>query len=419
MSDGNNACTLCGKKFARRGHLLNHITVCRPCKYCGKRLTVQLDRHERTCNGRRRPLAPGNVTDHTESLEIIDSKQEPYAGVNVDDDDELAITVKESWQSIKTFCKCHTFQDVLNIRMWDPVDDDFETTLGDKVAAVWNSWPWSCKMNMSVGCVLTHKNDGRFRYFHSSSNNATLLERSKFVSRESDLDDVLDELTSMDLAQKATSLRPNTEWKLHALTNLTFYFTKLKGVGRVGAGDIVLPNRIRGSRSIVCLTRNKHTGRPYDDNLCFFRCLALLERCRCGEGRCGCVSVSERLVVKLYDAYKCCTGITCEPSDFPGVTLADLVTLERAFDVRITVFRLISAERADVIWSSKKRGGRPLNLNVYNNHFSFVKNVSAFARSFVCYGCETAFTRASSMNQHVCRFERITEMTFVNRDFCP
>ena len=57
------------------------------------------------------------------------------------------------------------------------------------------------------------------------------------MSRDSDLDDVLDELNSMDLAQKVTSLRPNTEWKLHALTNLTFYFTKLKGVGRVGAGD--------------------------------------------------------------------------------------------------------------------------------------------------------------------------------------
>ena len=173
------------------------------------------------------------------------------------------------------------------------------------------------------------------------------------------------------------------------------------------------------SRLIVCLTRHYQTGRPYDDNLCFFRCLALLERCRCGEGRCGYVSFSERLVVKLYDAYKCCTGITCEPSDFPGVTLVDLVTLERAFDVRITVLRLISTERAEVIWSFKKRRGHPLNLNVFNNHFSFVKNVSAFARSFVCYGCETAFTRTSSMNQHVCWFERITEMTFVNRDFCP
>ena len=83
--------------------------------------------------------------------------------------------VIESWQSIKTFCKCHSVQDVLNIRMWDPVDDDFETTLGDKVVAVWKSWPWSCKVNVSVGCLLTHK-DGRFCYFHSSSNNATLLE---------------------------------------------------------------------------------------------------------------------------------------------------------------------------------------------------------------------------------------------------
>ena len=98
-------------------------------------MSKRSDRHELNCSGRRN--TPGNVvTDHTQSLEIVDRKQEPYVGVNVDDDDELARTVRESWPSIKTFCKCHSVQDVLNIRMWDPVDEDLETTLGDKVVAV-------------------------------------------------------------------------------------------------------------------------------------------------------------------------------------------------------------------------------------------------------------------------------------------
>ena len=233
------------------------------------------------------------------------------------------------------------------------------------------------------------------------------------MSRESDLDVVLDELTSMDLPQKATSLRPSMEWKLHTLTNLTVYFTKLRGMGRVGGSGVRLPNRIRVCKCIIGLDVKKHTGRPFEDNLCFFRCLALLERCKCGEGRCSCKSVSERLVLKLYDAYKRCTGITCEACDFPGMTLAELVTLERVFDVRITVFQLNSAERADVVWNSKKRGGRPLNVNVHSNHFSFVKNVAVLAKRFICYGCEAVFTRTSTLRRHVCRFEDLTEMTFV------
>ena len=146
------------------------------------------------------------MTDHTQSLEIVDPKQEPYVDVNVDDDDEMARTVKESWQSIKTFCKCHSLQDVLNIRMWDPVDEDFETTLGDKVAAVWKSWPWSCKINLSVGCVLTHKNDWKISLLsffvkqRDFTGTVEICEQRKRPGR------CFDELTSMDLAQKVTSL---------------------------------------------------------------------------------------------------------------------------------------------------------------------------------------------------------------------
>ena len=140
MSDVNdNECTLCGRWLVRRGHFLNHITTCRSCNYYGMIIVRQLEWHERTCEGRHWTMDHSvQPVDHTIGLNIVDPKQQLYIGLDVNADDELVKTVTKSWQSKKTFCKCHAMQDVLNIRMWDPVDEDFETTLGDKVMAVWN-----------------------------------------------------------------------------------------------------------------------------------------------------------------------------------------------------------------------------------------------------------------------------------------
>lgn len=39
---------------------------------------------------------------------------------------------------------------------------------------------WSAKVDVSLGCLLPHKDGDQYRYFHSSSNNATLFERPRW-----------------------------------------------------------------------------------------------------------------------------------------------------------------------------------------------------------------------------------------------
>ena len=126
-----------------------------------------------------------------------------------------------------------------------------------------------------------------FRYFHSSSNNATIYDRPKLLRTDIDMEDFLEDLTSADLSTRAMTVRPSTEWRLYALTNLTIYFTKMRDVGRVGAGDL-LPTRIVRSKSVLGMVKDRKTGRPYEDNLCLFRCLAVKLWCRCSRGKCLC-----------------------------------------------------------------------------------------------------------------------------------
>lgn len=70
----------------------------------------------------------------------------------------------------------------------------------------------------------------------------------------------------------------NMKWRSRGLMNLMFYFTKLKGVFHVGDGGARLPRHVRNSKAVIGLMK---TGAPYYDNLCAFRCLALLENCQC------------------------------------------------------------------------------------------------------------------------------------------
>lgn len=145
-----------------------------------------------------------------------------------------------------------------------------------------------------LGCLQVHKDGDQYRYFHSSSNNATLFERPRLVKSEADLDGFLDDLTLKDLSLRSTLMHPNSEWRLHALANLTFYFTKLKGIGRVGNGGARLPRHVGNSKAVIDLMSDFKTGVPYDGNMCAFRCLALVQNCRCRENQCSCKRASRR-----------------------------------------------------------------------------------------------------------------------------
>lgn len=64
---------------------------------------------------------------------------------------------------------------------------------------------------------------------------------------------------------------------MEQVTNVTFFVTKLRD-HPIGQGKI-LPHYIVENRGIVPLDRGKNNNKPYKDNLCFFRALALHNGC--------------------------------------------------------------------------------------------------------------------------------------------
>ena len=198
---------------------------------------------------------------------------------------------------------------------------------------------------------------------------------------------------------------------------MTFYVYKMPGVGRVGDGEgRKCPKTIQKNKHIIGLYSCDKTGKAYTDNLCFFRCLALMLNCQCKLGKCTCKRPKERLV-SLFRKYMLETGKY--PKHFPGVEGSELTTLERIFDVSITVFSLSTDGKASVKWNSGRKHTKRLNVNLHIDHFSYIQNVDAFCRAFACSVCDAVFTSASSCRRHKCKVGDITDFTFKGGLFAP
>ena len=284
-------------------------------------------------------------------------------------------------------------------------------SVGEAFRAACASSRWKVRANVSVACVLQHKTSGAYRYFHSSANNGAVFDKPATLSSSNDVDDFLETLRSTDLEERAFRQRPNTEWRLFAITNLTFYAYKMVGISRVG-DSVDLPRHIKLNRSVMSLVADGKTGEKFKDKLCFFRCLAVKTDCQCPVNRCKCHRVRNSTVKRLYSQYQRATGVT--DVTFAGIDEGDLISLESVFDVAIAVYSLNEDGVCDVLWSSGKRAGKRgcLNLNLWEHHFSYIRNITSYTNDYRCIVCDAHFTRASNCKRHKCDPENVTEFVF-------
>jgi len=230
------------------------------------------------------------------------------------------------------------------------------------------------------------------------------------VSTIEDLERFYDELAAVDLDERAKQRRPNTEWRLFAVTNITFYVYKLHGHVRVGDGKVSLPSHLVRNRHLVAM--DKKDGVAYEDNLCFFRCLSVAgmseERRKRAKSR-----PSEEEAKAFLRTYAAHRGEGWTGKTFPGVTFSDLVDLERVFDLKIFVFELAGDGSCTPRWLSTKKTGTVLNLNVFNDsHFSLILDLDSYTSFFVCQSCSRKFARRFCLTRHTCKKAEETRRSF-------
>ena len=374
-------CATCGRAFTRRPNLQRHASGCRPtpfvCDVCRRSFTRErdLDRHKRTvqCGS---PPQPGPAPKRRRIVASLN--EDPVLAPPVEPSNDnlssaLQDFVQENWASVRTHVVRGPVQTRYNHRFTTP---DMRL-LNEPLGELFDEQNTAFKINCSFGFVLKQKLTGRLRYYHSSNNCCgRYLEEPSLIGNRADFDQFLEQIKEPDLLNWAVSQRPNSDWICEMVTNVTFFVNKIVD-HPIGCVGIVLPPHIKRNKPIIGLETDGN-GRPYIDNLCLFRCLAL---------HLG------REAAALYAEY------TDTPvRHFAGVTLDELDKVETTFDVNVCVYKLVPTgnekTKAEIVRRSLCSYAQTIYLNLYETHFSYIKDINTYCHSWRCRNCETSLWKS-------------------------
>ena len=382
-------CATCGRAFTRRDHLQRHASRCRPkpftCDVCHSGFTRKwdLDQHKRTvqCGG---PPQPGPAPKRRRIASLDEDPLTPPPAGEAYDELSSAIRdfVHENWGSVRTHVVHGPIQTRYNRRLTSLDMRD----LHDQLFLLFDQQTTAFKVNVSFGFVLREKENDRLRYYHSSNNCCgRYLEEPALITNRDDFDRFLARIQESDILQWAVAQRPNSDWVCELVTNATFFLNKIVD-HPIGCVGVNLPTYVKNNKSIIGLETDSH-GVIYIDNLCLFRCLAIHQGC---DVRC-----IEATVATLYAKYTDNTPV----HDFVGVTLEDLSKIEATFDVNVVVYKLDEITdgktTAELVRRSPCQYIETMYLNVYEAHFSYIKDIRMYSHSYKCSKCEQALWKSS------------------------
>ena len=117
-------------------------------------------------------------------------------------------------------------------------------------------------------------------------------------------------------------------------------------------------------------------------SLCFIRCLAV---------HCGATVVNAETSTNAYfHQYLDHTELPLR--DFKGLYLVELPVLERLFNINVFVYELKENEEGKVntelVRRSPYKFDDTMNLNLYMNHVSYIKDLRSYSRSYACRNCD-------------------------------
>ena len=167
-----------------------------------------------------------------------------------------------------------------------------------------------------------------------------------------DTTNLKEKLLKTDIVDLCQRERPNTKWKRDKLTNLTVSAVLLKDVP-MGCKDSVLPEPLSKNQNVNCLTHEHSSKKPYKDNLCLFRALALHLH---GKER------LEEETSKIFNLFlnNCWQR---DPSKFQGVRMTGIPKVEEMFHLNIFLYDIDFVD-GELIGEIARRSIQKLEMSV-------------------------------------------------------
>ena len=314
-------------------------------------------------------------------------------------EENITQTYRQHWPQIRTrFSRQNRLQDWYNFRLSSISPASFREQLN----RIFADQSTVFKVNFSFGFILRNTETGALQYHHPSANNNLVLEQPFLISSPDDLERLYQQIAEIDFLEWVRQQRPNSKWVVDLVTNVTWFVWKIRD-HPIGRGKY-LPGYIVDNTGITPLDRDIRRGKPYEDHLCFFSCLTLHNGCHTRN--------LERDTQYYYQQYR---GAGLGKKKFHGVKLSELDDLEKLYEVNIQVYSLAPTQShsededneentpeiaATLLRRSHRHYSSTLYLNLYENHFSYIKDLARYSKSFCCSRCGKNWKRTSNLRQH-------------------
>ncbi|KAL5262388.1 hypothetical protein ACHWQZ_G007942 [Mnemiopsis leidyi] len=274
----------------------------------------------------------------------------------------------------------------------------------DSITKIFHAQTTSFKLSISFSYILLNQETQELEFYYASQNNQKLFDVPYFVGNLLDLSNLTKKIQTIDLKSHVTY--PNSRFVFRKATNVEFYVTHLHNTP-IGTA-ISLPSYLKNNKGLISLQNSRKTGQPFNDNLCFFRCVALHRGAE--------VTNLERSTKGLFQEF--CEKYALTPSEFCGVTLGQLESLSQMFGIGICVYKLYEAGNCELVYRSLKQDGI-MSLNLFGNHFSFIKNFGQYSSSYLCLRCKKSFNRKFNMQCHTRTCDASTKKIYGRGVFSP
>lgn len=363
-------CNYCNSRFNTRELMLKHMKTCkvvnRFCPLCGNVGCSNV-----TCKHEDREMAtpPHTVQNFPEALEVFEQR----------------------WSAIETGVRTNgPVVSQVNIRL--PTGELSDAV--NIVRRIHTNQRSVYKMGLSVGLILQHKENGEYRYFHASQNNAQLTAPFRITNSVNLERTVITFLVTCDTIEEVKKLvNIDTKWRVISATNVNVSIYKCTSKYPIGATPRSIPSFMR-AKGMIHFTTQPSTKKLYKDNLCVFRCIAK------HLGRTDTGAPAELLHVYKPEA---------NSRRFKGVPLYDFPLLEQLFNIQIGAYTLrkknghSDSTRVKIVYTpsiSHAQNGK-MNINLYQKHASLIVNFERYADIFTCESCDKLFSSRKTLNRHL------------------
>lgn len=291
-----------------------------------------------------------------------------------------------NWLSVRTHSIIGENQSIYNF-FWDPSEDAPQWR--DQLLQMFHQQRFRFKINYSHSFLLRNRQNDELSFYHASVNNNSVLDTPRLVRDFRDFVSFLEELENTDILDHVRKQKPNSKYTVQAIMATSFY---IYPVGfHIGCCSEDLPQATLYNKHIYCLQSDPLRKKPYTDNLCFFRCLALHKGAT--------LLTLEEPTLQLFRRWW-----SDNPSEFLGVSLMDLENLEKLFSVNIDVFHYTdpSHDLSSLKLLSRSKGEYPTTMKLlqFSDHFMYIVNIHKLECCFECELCSAMFDTASGLRFH-------------------